>query len=48
MSLTAIADFAEKGKDNPVCAKLAEITAANNGLWCREAEEYLLANAKAI
>ena len=27
---------------------LAEIVAANNGLWCAEAEKYLLANAKAL
>lgn len=48
MPLTAIADLEEKGKNDPVMAKLAEITAAANGLWCKEAEEYLLANAKAI
>ena len=45
MPLTAIADFAEKGKTNPVYARLAEICAANNGLWSVEAENYLLANA---
>ena len=45
MPLTAIADFAEKGKTNPVYARLAEICAANNGLWSAEAEKYLLANA---
>ena len=31
-----------------VFAELAKITAANNGLWCKEAEDYLLANAKQI
>jgi len=45
MPLTPIADFAEKGKTNPVYAKLAEICAAHNGLWSVEAEEYLLANS---
>ncbi|MBO4417738.1 MAG: zinc-binding dehydrogenase [Bacteroidales bacterium] len=45
MPLTAIADFAEKGKTNPVYARLAEICAAHNGLWSVEAENYLLANA---
>jgi len=48
MELTAIADFAEKGKTDPMFAKLAEIVEANNGLWCAEAEKYLLNNAKPI
>ncbi|WP_371380816.1 zinc-binding dehydrogenase [Sporomusa aerivorans] len=46
MDLTAIAEFALKGKDNPHFAKLAEITARNRGLWCAEAENYLLNNWK--
>jgi threonine dehydrogenase-like Zn-dependent dehydrogenase len=44
MDLTAIADFAEKGQGNPHFAKLAAITQSNNGLWCTEAEKYLLEN----
>ncbi len=48
LPLTAIDDFAEKGKTDPIFAKLAEICAGNNGLWSGEAEKYLLANAKAI
>jgi len=48
MELTAIDDFAKKGETDPLFKKLAEICAANNGLWCPEAEEYLLANAPAI
>lgn len=48
MPLTAIADFAEKGKADPIFAALAEICDRNNGLWSGEAEKYLLANAKAI
>ena len=44
MELTAIADFEEKGKENPHYAKLAEITNRNKGLWCTEAEKYLLEN----
>ena len=48
MPLTALTDLAEKGKEDPMCAKLAEIVEANNGLWCGEAEKYLLAHAKAI
>ena len=48
MPLTALTDLAEKGKDDPMYAKLAEIVEANNGLWCGEAEKYLLAHAKSI
>lgn len=48
LPLTAIADFPEKGKTDPFFSKLAEITARHNGLWCREAEEYLLATAPEI
>jgi hypothetical protein len=44
MELTAISEFEEKGKDNPYFARLAEITKGNNGLWCAEAEQYLLKN----
>ena len=42
MPLTAIADFAEKGKTDPFFAKLAELTDKTNGLWNAEAEAYLL------
>lgn len=48
MELTAIADFREKGKTDPLFAKLADIVDNSNGLWSAEAEKYLLANAKAI
>ena len=48
MELTAIADFREKGKTNPMFAKLADIVEENNGLWSAEAEKFLLANAKPI
>ena len=44
MPLTAISDFAEKGKTDPLFAKLAEICDRHQGLWSVEAEEYLLAN----
>lgn len=44
MEMTAIADFAEKGKTDPRFAKLAEITQRHRGLWNKEAEDYLLAN----
>jgi threonine dehydrogenase-like Zn-dependent dehydrogenase len=48
MPLTAISDFRTLGETDPMFAKLASITEANNGLWCLEAEKYLLANAKRI
>lgn len=48
MELTALADFEEKGKSDPVYARLADIIKENNGLWSLEAEKYLLANAKPI
>ena len=43
MPLTAIADFAKLGETDPMFKKLAEITERSNGLWCAEAEKYLLA-----
>ena len=48
LELTAIADFEEKGKNDPLFKKLDEIVKGNNGLWCAEAEKYLLSNAKSI
>jgi len=45
LPLTAIADFAELGKSNNLFKKLAEVIAANNGLWCPEAEKVLLEEA---
>ena len=38
----------ESGKYQSLYAKLAELVAANNGLWSGAAEKYLLANADAI
>ncbi len=48
MELTAIEDFKVKGTGDPLFARLAEIVESQNGLWSVEAEEHLLANAKAI
>ena len=48
MPMTAIEDFAEKGKSDPFYAELDRICAANNGLWCKEAEDYLLAHAPKV
>jgi len=48
LELTAISDFAEKGKTVPLFADLAQIVAANQGLWCAEAERFLLAHGPRI
>lgn len=48
MPLVAISDFAELGKNDPFYADLAEICARHNELWCLEAEQYVLRNAKDI
>lgn len=41
MPLTAITDFAELGKTDPLFAKLDEACSKNRGLWCAEAEKIL-------
>jgi L-sorbose 1-phosphate reductase len=43
LSLTALDDFREKGKTDPLFAGLADIIEKTNNLWSPEAEEYLLA-----
>lgn len=46
LPLTAISDFAEKGETEPLFAELDRVVKANNGLWCAEAERYLLARLR--
>jgi len=48
MPLTAISDFAELGKTNPLFATLAKICEKHNGMWSSEAEKYLLENGTKI
>jgi L-sorbose 1-phosphate reductase len=48
LPLVALADFEEKGKAEPFYAELARIVKGNNMLWCKEAEDYLLANGPEI
>lgn len=43
MPLTAIADFEKLGEADPLFKELHRIVSKNNGLWCEEAEKYLLA-----
>lgn len=42
MPLTAINDFGEKGKTDPLFRELHAICSNNKGIWSVEAEEYLL------
>ena len=46
MPLTAIDDFGKLGETDPRFKKLDEIVKAHKGLWCLEAERYLLDNWK--
>ena len=48
LPLVGLDEFAEYGKTDPLFAKLDEIVKQNGGLWCTEAEKYLLANAPHI
>ncbi len=48
LPLTAIADFEKLAATDPLFAQLDAIVKEHNGLWCQQAEEYLLAHAKSI
>ena len=48
LPLIAIDDLPKLGKTNPLYKALADIVAANGGIWCKEAEEYLLEHAPKI
>jgi threonine dehydrogenase-like Zn-dependent dehydrogenase len=48
LPLVALSDFAECGKTEPFWAELGRITARHDGLWSKEAEDYLLDKAPAI
>lgn len=48
MELTAIDDFYEKGKTDPMFQRLFEICKKHDMLWSIEAEKYLLESAKQI
>lgn len=45
LPLTALVDFAEKGKTDPLFRQLGTIISKTNGLWNTEAEEYLINHA---
>ena len=42
--MVAIDEFAELGKTDPLYRELDRIVKENGGLWCAEAEKYLLEN----
>jgi hypothetical protein len=44
----AIDDLDKLGKNDEMYRTLADIVRKNGGLWCAEAEKYLLANAPKI
>ena len=48
LPLTAIADFEEMGKTDPLFAELDRLCKAHSGLWNGEAEKYLLSHAQPI
>ncbi|MCG8480096.1 MAG: zinc-binding dehydrogenase [Spirochaetales bacterium] len=48
LPLVAIDDFADRGRSEPLYARLAEICSRHNGLWNPEAECYLLEHAPEI
>lgn len=48
LPLIALSDLPMLGKTNPLYAALAKLVAKNGGLWCKEAEDYLLAHAPRI
>jgi threonine dehydrogenase-like Zn-dependent dehydrogenase len=48
MPLTALSDFGEKGKADPMFRQLETMVDGSKGLWNTEAEEYLIRNARAI
>ena len=48
MPLTAIKDFKKKGEEDPFFRELYEIIKKTDGLWNKEAEDYIIANAPEI
>jgi len=48
LPLTALDDFEEKGRSDPLFAGLADIIARTNNLWSPEAETFLLENAQKL
>ena len=48
LPLVAVSDLAELGKNDPLYHALADIVEKNGGIWCSEAECYLLKHGKKL
>ncbi len=48
LPLTAVDDFGRLGETDPLFAELDRICKEHNGLWCGEAEKYLLGKLQKI
>ena len=48
LPLVALSDFEEKGKTEPLFKVLDDITKKHQGLWSKEAEDYLLAHCEKV
>ena len=48
LPLTSLDELEEKGKDNELLAKLAVIVKQHNGLWNKEAEDFILEHGQTI
>jgi hypothetical protein len=48
MELTALDELKEKGLKDPLLRELAVIVQEHNGIWSKEAEDYLLENGRPI
>jgi len=48
MELTAIDDFRNKGESDPFFRELADIVDRTDGIWSKEAEDYVMKNGKPI
>ncbi len=45
LPMIALDELPQRGKTDPLCRELAKILEQNGGLWCAQAERYLLAHA---
>ncbi len=48
LPLTALEDFEDKGKTDPLFNSLFQIISKTKGLWSKEAEDFLLKHAKSL
>jgi threonine dehydrogenase-like Zn-dependent dehydrogenase len=48
LPLTALDDFEDKGKNDPLFKELSVLVNSNGGIWSKEAEDFLMKNATPI